>query len=51
MVQVKAAVLDPDNEFNVERALTKEDVHRLIEVEQLVGSIIIYSRSGCNTVL
>ena len=30
--QVKAAVLDPDNEFNVERTLTKEDVQKLIQV-------------------
>ncbi|XP_064396896.1 cilia- and flagella-associated protein 206-like isoform X2 [Halichondria panicea] len=29
--QVKAAVLDPDNEFNVERTLTKEDVQKLIQ--------------------
>lgn len=28
---VKAAVLDPDNEFNVERTLTKNDVKKLIE--------------------
>ena len=32
MVQVKGAVLDPDNKFNVERTLTKEDVKKLIEV-------------------
>lgn len=30
--QVKAAVLDPANEFNVERTLTKEDVKKLIGV-------------------
>ena len=29
---VKAAVLDPDNAFNVERALTKVDVQQLIQV-------------------
>ena len=29
---VKAAVLDPDNAFNVERALTKTDVQQLIQV-------------------
>ena len=31
-LQVKAAVLDPGNEFNVERTLTKEDVKKLIQV-------------------
>jgi len=31
-LQVKAVVLDPDNEFNVERPLTKNDVQRLIQV-------------------
>ena len=30
--QVKAAVLDPENEFNVERTLTKDDVKKLIGV-------------------
>ena len=30
--QVKAAVLDPDNGFNVDRTLTKDDVKRLITV-------------------
>ena len=30
--QVKAAVLDPENEFNVERTLTKDDVRKLIVV-------------------
>ena len=34
LVQVKAAVLDPDNDFNVERTLTKEDVQTLIQVSQ-----------------
>lgn len=29
---VKAAVLDPDNAFNVDRALTKADVQQLIQV-------------------
>ena len=29
---VKAAVLDPDNEFSVDRALTKTDVQHLIQV-------------------
>lgn len=29
---MKAAVLDPENDFNVERALTKEDVQKLIQV-------------------
>ncbi len=31
--QVKAVVLDPANEFNVDRTLTKEDVQKLIKVE------------------
>ncbi len=35
--QVKAVVLDPDNEFNVERPLTKNDVQRLIQVGYMVG--------------
>ena len=30
--QVKAVVLDPTNEFNVDRTLTKEDVQKLIKV-------------------
>lgn len=30
--QVKAVVLDPDNEFNVDRTLTKDDVQKLIMV-------------------
>ena len=34
LVQVKAAVLDPDNDFNVERTLTKDDVQTLIQVSQ-----------------
>ena len=29
---MKAAVLDPENEFNVERTLTKDDVKKLIRV-------------------
>lgn len=33
---VKAAVLDPDNEFNVERTLTKNDVKKLIEVGHIL---------------
>ena len=32
---VKAAVLDPDNDFNVERTLTKEDVQKLIQVQYI----------------
>lgn len=31
-LQVKAVVLDPDNEFNVDRTLTKDDVQKLIMV-------------------
>ena len=31
-LQVKAVVLDPSNEFNVDRTLTKEDVQKLIKV-------------------
>ena len=33
---VKAAVLDPDNAFNVDRALTKADVQQLIQVLSVV---------------
>ncbi|EDO26590.1 predicted protein, partial [Nematostella vectensis] len=29
---VKAVVLDPDNEFNVDRTLTKDDVQKLIKL-------------------
>jgi len=29
---VKAVVLDPSNEFNVDRTLTKDDVQKLIKV-------------------
>ena len=29
---VKAVVLDPTNNFNVDRTLTKDDVHKLIQV-------------------
>lgn len=36
ILQVKAAVLDPENEFNVERTLTKEDVHKLIQVQKMI---------------
>ena len=32
IVKVKAAVLHPDNDFNVERTLTKDDVQKLIKV-------------------
>ena len=32
LLQVKAAVLDPENDFSVERTLTKEDVQKLIQV-------------------
>ena len=31
-LQVKAVVLDPSNEFNVDRTLTKDDVQKLIKV-------------------
>ena len=31
-LQVKAVVLDPTNEFNVDRTLTKDDVQKLIKV-------------------
>ena len=30
--QVKAAVLDPQNDFSVDRTLTKDDVEKLIQV-------------------
>jgi len=32
---VKAVVLDPNNEFNVDRTLTKDDVQKLIKVSSL----------------
>ena len=40
MLQVKAVVLDPANEFNVDRTLTKDDVQKLIKicVERLMDS-------------
>ncbi len=31
-MKVKAAVLNPENGFNVDRTLTKDDVQRLIKV-------------------
>ena len=31
-MKVKAVVLDPSNEFNVDRTLTKDDVQKLIKV-------------------
>ena len=31
--QVKAVVLDPENEFNVDRTLTRQDVRQLVEVK------------------
>jgi len=35
---VKAAVLDPSNEFNVDRMLTKNDVKKLVKVStQSIG--------------
>ena len=37
---MKAVVLDPDNMFDVERPLTKEDVQRLIQVCLLLDYII-----------
>jgi ribosomal protein L19E len=38
---VKAVVLDPDNDFNVDRSLTKEDVRKLVEVcvEKLMDKV------------
>lgn len=33
-LQVKAVVLDPRNEFDTERALTQDDVRRLVQVCQ-----------------
>ena len=39
-LQVKAAVLDPDNDFNVERTLTKDDVQKLIQVHVHDNSIM-----------
>ena len=38
LFQVKAVVLDPANEFNVDRTLTKEDVQKLIKVHWPVFS-------------
>jgi len=35
ILQVKAVVLDPNNEFNVDRTLTKDDVQKLIKVHIL----------------
>ena len=32
---VKAVVLDPTNNFNVDRTLTKDDVHKLIQVSTI----------------
>lgn len=37
--QVKAAVLDPDNDFDVERTLTKTDVQRLIQVKVCTATV------------
>ena len=37
---VKAVVLDPDNEFNVDRTLTKDDVRKLIKV-RFVGNVYV----------
>jgi hypothetical protein len=34
VAQVKATVLNPDQEFSSDRPLTKEDVHRLIAVSR-----------------
>ena len=39
-LQVKAAVLDPDNDFNMERTLTKDDVQKLIQVHVHDNSVI-----------
>jgi hypothetical protein len=41
VLQVKAVVLDPDNDFNVDRSLTKEDVRKLVEVcvEKLMDKV------------
>jgi len=33
---VKAVVLDPRNEFNVDRTLTKDDVQKLIKVPNFI---------------
>ena len=45
---VKAAVLDPDNAFNVDRALTKADVQQLIQVNNL---FLVVLSDGCVSIV
>ena len=41
---VKAIVLDPDNQFHVDRQLTKDDVQKLINVSILLINSICLTR-------
>lgn len=38
---VKAVVLDPNNEFNVDRTLTKDDVQKLIKVGYSLNEMLL----------
>lgn len=38
---VKAVVLDPNNEFNVDRTLTKDDVQKLIKVGYYLNEMLL----------
>lgn len=44
---MKAVVLDPGNEFNVDRTLTKDDVQKLIRVRQSYQNCIIQDNNSC----
>ena len=44
---MKASVLDPDNEFNVERTLTKDDVKKLIGVSTILYAYLYSYLSAC----
>jgi len=39
---VKAVVLDPENHFNVDRQLTKDDVQKLIRVRSIFSACSIH---------
>lgn len=43
---VKAVVLDPNNEFNVDRTLTKDDVQKLIKVRVCRALTCLYIYDG-----
>jgi len=48
---VKAVVLDPTNEFNVDRVLTKDDVQKLIKVSLHVAKgNPAYSLACCSSI-